>query len=305
MSNLDVDTTTIHGVQGQVMSSGNIEYARQVCLTCKSRKKRCDKVVPICGYCSKRCLPCCYDYSPISHDDRVVRSHYSDAYSCGLVPGISQSPTWNVPASCPLWMGATWMCDSMTLDLRLDLQVQSAIQATNLSLTEILHRFFSGFHRWLPVVCPELFHEILRKPDDSLLPADYSVLLLSMCLVTLTPPPDTLSLSLNPKGLHLMVKTMLAHVQSVICTSPSLIQASLLLAAYEYACGRPEMALISVGTCSRMAQSIGIDKRSSVRNERQCHSDLNRRALEERNIWWGIVILERYSHVPGLRKTEN
>ncbi|GAD95623.1 pantothenate transporter, putative [Paecilomyces variotii No. 5] len=190
-------------------------------------------------------------------------------------------------------MGANWTYGPMTLDFRLDLQVQRVIQSTNLALTEILDRFFNGFHRWLPVVCPGLFYEILRKRDDSLPIADYSVLVLSMCLVTLQPPSEILSSSISPKDLYFMVKMMLAHVQSVICTSPSLIQASLLLAAYEYACGRPEMALISVGTCSRMAQSIGIDKRSSVQNERQCHDDLKRRALEERNIWWGIVILER------------
>lgn len=287
------------------MSSDNTECAQQVCLTCKSRKKRCDKAVPICGYCAKRDLQCRYDYPVASRDDSVVTSSHSASTSCQLISEVDHNSTWNVPALCPLWMEANRICDlPMTLDVTLDLQVRRVIQLTNLPFTEISNRFFRDFHRWLPVVCPQLFYETARKCENSPLPADYSVLVLSMCLITLHPPAGILSPSVSPKDLYVMAKMILAHVQSVICASPSLIQASLLLAAYEYACGRPEMALISVGTCSRMAQSIGIDKESRIGSEWQCPGERRLRALEERNIWWGVVVLERYFYAPNSNKLE-
>ncbi|KAH8705510.1 hypothetical protein BGW36DRAFT_367700 [Talaromyces proteolyticus] len=277
------------------MSLDNIERAQQVCLTCKSRKKRCDKVVPICGYCSKRDLQCCYDYPLVTQEDSVVSASHSASASCQLIPQIGQNSTCSVPALYPLWMQLNWISDPlpMALDVMLDLQVRQVIQSTNLPFTEISSRFFRDFHRWLPVVCPRLFYETARKDEDSPLPADYSVLVLSMCLITLHPPAGILNPPVSPKDLYLRVRMILAHVQSVICASPSLIQASLILAAYEYAYGRPDTALISVGTCSRMAQSIGIDKGSRNGSERQFSCELRLRTLEERNIWWGVVVLER------------
>ncbi|TDZ20131.1 Transcription factor gsfR2 [Colletotrichum orbiculare MAFF 240422] len=41
---------------GRCMAS----HAAQVCLTCKSRKKKCDKALPGCGYCLRKNLSCRY-----------------------------------------------------------------------------------------------------------------------------------------------------------------------------------------------------------------------------------------------------
>ena len=60
--------------------------------------------------------------------------------------------------------------------------------------------------------------------------------------------------------LYLTTKMLFAHAQASISTSTSLIQASLLIATYEYGHGLIEAAYISVGTCARMGYTAGLYK---------------------------------------------
>jgi hypothetical protein len=74
--------------------------------------------------------------------------------------------------------------------------------------------------------------------------------------------------------------------------SVPLIQASLLLAMYEYASGRADAALAMAAACSRMAYAAGIH--TSRRDNVDATSRLE--VQEAWNLWWGIVVCERYIH---------
>ena len=94
--------------------------------------------------------------------------------------------------------------------------------------------------------------------------------------------------------LYLTTKMLFAHAQASISTSTSLIQASLLIATYEYGHGLIEAAYISIGTCVRMGYTAGLHKGKFGCSSLGCQSWPTLKDEEEHNLWWGIVICERY-----------
>lgn len=62
------------------------------------------------------------------------------------------------------------------------------------------------------------------------------------------------------------MKKLLSHVQALRTSSIYLVQASLLVAAFEYACFRPYAAYVSIGVCSRMAMILGRVRHSHQEN---------------------------------------
>ena len=73
-----------------------------------------------------------------------------------------------------------------------------------------------------------------------------------------------------------------------------MIQAGLLLATYEYAQGLVEAAYVSIGTCARMGYAGGIHVGQLGRTPLGCQLPLTLKEEEERNLWWGIVVCERW-----------
>ncbi|OJI84798.1 hypothetical protein ASPTUDRAFT_40824 [Aspergillus tubingensis CBS 134.48] len=253
-----------------------IERASQVCSTCKSRKKGCDKKLPTCGYCAKRNLPCRYQGSPVAEEpvaDAITQIE-TNAILLQMV-SLFGPPSENMPTA----PRRTWC------------HVCRIIQLADLSLQEISRRYFSNFHNWLPVVSYELFQERLARynsPSRSA-PVDFSVLVLGMCLVTLQ--PSKLNTHITPHSLYATMKMLFAEAQAIMCVSTYLIQAGLLIAAYEYANGRPEAAHITMGSLARSAFAIGLADSSSWKTNEASIGSSER--LERLNLWWGVIILER------------
>lgn len=154
------------------------------------------------------------------------------------------------------------------------------MRSLNLSSFDIRDRFFQGFHLWLPVISPTPFyeHDTLTCP----LSADLSVLLLAMCLIAQHTAVDTLYASL---------RILFAQAQTAFCSSVTLVQAGLLISAYEYTRGWLDAAYISIGTCVRMAYTISINNDQREKLVHNIGSKLS--AHESWNIWWGVVVLER------------
>ncbi|PWY76153.1 hypothetical protein BO94DRAFT_589005 [Aspergillus sclerotioniger CBS 115572] len=242
--------------------------AVQVCSTCKLRKKRCDKTLPICGYCGKRNLLCRYEDFPQPKGE-------SDAVAAMLMQMVSLlGPSGSMSTSHRIWY-----------------QVQRIIQFASLSLQEIGRCYFNNFHKWLPLISYQVYEEEVTAYNWMSCPpaADFSILTLAMCLITLQPNRET---PITPQGLYGTVKVLFAETQAMMCAPDRLLQASLLIAAYEYANGRPEAAHITMGTSSRIAFGIGLHNTDFE----QPFSVGDRVRIEERrrcNLWWGGIILER------------
>lgn len=264
------------------------QRASRACETCKERKKGCDKALPGCGYCKARNLTCKYARSAGTPVPVRWQLWSPSKTARGNKESMSDA---DAPASM-MHDGATLAAEDMDLDEFVWAQVQRIVASLELSNDEIADRFFEGIHTWLPILSPPHFrHTVHSFGDDATPPPDFSALMLTMCLVTCRP---TAQLShASPAGLtslYLTAKSVFAEAQTVVCASTAIVQAAVLLAAYEYASGRIDAAYISIGSASRMCHVLGIDHFSelaTMQNDPSCCEDLN--------VWWSVIILERYA----------
>jgi hypothetical protein len=284
------------------MSRPADQHASQVCSTCRIRKKRCDKQLSGCGYCAKRRLACHYSI-PLAPRSSVNAVHGSAAWRTRVLEtvidraaasGINASEVALSPQRTSLY---DFLClgKEMALSELLYNQVCCLIERTGLSLYEIRDRFFTGFHRWLPIISPQIFCPAINDIQAPGPRPDLSVLLLAICLVISHPPSNSLQPSaLCLRTLYMTLRFAFAQAQAVICASTPLIQAGVLIAAFEYASQRPDMAFITIGACARMSEITDIDRDKVPRNSGREDADSTPRILEDRNVWWGVIIMERY-----------
>ncbi len=115
-------------------------------------------------------------------------------------------------------------------------------------------RSIGGSLPYLPTLVSDIAADTKHGPPS----ADVSVLVLAMCLVVLD-PYDEGKVSIGHVALYGLVKMIFAQVQAIVTTTTYLVQAGVILAAYEYACGRPDAAFVSIGTVARMGQSLGME----------------------------------------------
>ena len=170
------------------------------------------------------------------------------------------------------------------------IQVQDVFKAFALSLDEVANRFFGGVFTWLPIISPQSFRKTLQEFQDETPSPEFSLLLLAMSLIIIYPlERSSHASSIGLDDLYRITKSALAHVQTTTDISATMIQASVLIAAYEYACGRLQTAYISIGVSSRMSHIIGLDQHKPKFDTG--YTDLE--SLERRNIWWDLIILER------------
>ncbi|RFU31442.1 hypothetical protein B7463_g4874, partial [Scytalidium lignicola] len=259
-------------------------HAAEVCVTCKGRKKKCDKVLPRCGYCVRKRVGCGYGSRPRNHDHTRPVSF----------PLVSSHAIPSAPA---------------TSEANLYLQAHRLIRATGQFVDDISVRYFRGMHPYLPIISRMRFHSSLITLGTTP-SAGFSVLLLSICLATSSPQLEWLTghaantQAIDRRSLHLATKSLLAQVQGSFPPSIHLIQAALLLAVYEYAQGRPDEAFVSIAGCARMAYAARIHRPSPVppRSEKvslttdtdpDTDLDLQLQVEEAANTWWGIIICER------------
>ena len=295
------------------MTSAGTERAARVCNTCKLRKKACSKQLPSCDYCTKRGLICTYQDSPSHSSSDTTTSSTSTTVS--FQPwqrydlGVS-GHGWSDPYSLLLQLGSfsnlSPGSDAKAFGEIVDLQFRRILDLADLSVYEFSQRYLRHFHRWLPVIPPRVLHEISAKDQCIAPPTDLSVLLFAMCLVTLYPATGTSERLSSPESLYVIVRMLYGHAQAVICASTDLLRAGLLIAAYEYASGRPDAAYISMGTCVKMAYTLGLDREDETPGSLH-HRPISRlEALERWNLWWCVVILERYagnlSQSPNMRR---
>ncbi|KAF5523407.1 hypothetical protein CGCA056_v005771 [Colletotrichum aenigma] len=132
-------------------------FAAQVCLTCKARKKKCDKLLPSCGYCGRKGLRC-----------RYARRAPSPARKSKLAEAHCYSNSANVI-----------LTDIPSSESDLSARIQRLIRDTGQYLDGISVRYFEGFHQYLPFISRSRFEDSLIFSGVSP-PAEFSVLLLKI-----------------------------------------------------------------------------------------------------------------------------
>jgi hypothetical protein len=168
-------------------------------------------------------------------------------------------------------------------------QVCHIIRADGRYIDDITSKYFKGVHRWLPIISKKRFNGRLKN-FQTLPTADFSILLLTMGLITQHPSKD-LEKERDLEVLYLATKTLFTQVQSFIPSSLYIIQAGVILATYEHAHAMIEASYVTIGTTARMAFAIGL-------HNRQCSDELKGTDAwfedeEALSTWWGLVICDR------------
>lgn len=105
--------------------------------------------------------------------------------------------------------------------------------------------------------------------------------------------------SVDQQTLYLTAKSLFAQVQGCCPPSVLLIQASIMLAVYEYAHGLLENAFATITGSARMAFAARIHTGDHCPTQmtrtasHDAEADFCQRTQEGANTWWGIVICER------------
>ncbi|KIW38795.1 uncharacterized protein PV06_08634 [Exophiala oligosperma] len=187
-------------------------------------------------------------------------------------PSVLQAHTANGQAS-------PHSSQPVTLAESLHSQVTNIIQSLDLSSVDIGARYFRGFHSSFPIIAPQRFHEIIREPVTPA--ADASVLLLSLALLTVEPFCD---------DLYMTAQLLFTSVQATTDASIALLQAAVVIAAYEYARGWVDAASISVVKCVRMGYCLGINKHDF--EDGQMTSERVSTSQQSWNLWWCVAMLD-------------
>lgn len=172
-------------------------------------------------------------------------------------------------------------------------EVYKIIRATGQFIDDISARYFQKFHRNLPIISRIRFNNHITL--GSAPTADFSILLLNICLTTCTPAlgyqPEHGTIGAGKQqSLYLTARSLFSQIQASCSPTVPLIQAGVLLAMYEYTHGRPEDAFVTITGSARMAYATGINRQTQrIYPDR----DLLLQDEEAANTWWGIVILER------------
>lgn len=179
-----------------------------------------------------------------------------------------------------------------SVDASISVQVYRIIHATGRFVDDIVEQFFNGIFRFIPCVSRNRIQEITAAIPVTIPPANDSILLLAICLVTYHPKSiGKLVPGADHESLYIATKSLFSQVQAAVSVqgqpSISLIQACIITAVYEYARGMVDRALLTIGICARMGYAAGIHERTSQPGKGTL-------SKEERNTWWATLIYERY-----------
>jgi hypothetical protein len=243
------------------------ERAERVCCVCKARKKGCDKQLPQCGYCSKRGLICSYiDASGYQSSDVASNSSVDHSICTSSDPAALRNTLF--------------------------LQVRRVLQDSGRTLHQLSRHFFQTFHFWIPTISPRLFYDTVLAANNGTLPVGCSLVVLGMHLIVqhhLSGSDD----GLDSKDAWITLKMLHAQAQTILSPSISLVQSGFLIATFEFAHGQLQAACVSIATCIRLAEMMGFARIAKTHHDLAPDHWSIFKALEQRNLWWAIVIMER------------
>lgn len=158
-----------------------------------------------------------------------------------------------------------------------------------LDLDGLVARYFATVHRWLPILSRKQLYRTLAQQQAQRTDTNFALLLTCMRLLA-TRPCTPLAAATCPR--YLFAKESLTKAETRCLPSLALLQATMLVAAYELAHGIYPAAYLSAGHAARMGIMMGFHDREHC--PQIFHSPVTWTGREEeRRAWWAVVILDR------------
>ena len=159
-------------------------------------------------------------------------------------------------------------------------------------------RYFSFVHTWFPIIAKEELYDRISHLRSSP-KGDFSLLVLTIHLVSQIYrqiPRERDSL----EQLYYTTKGFYSILMSTGRSSIEVIQAGLLLAVYEHHQALHDATYQTLGACARMGYTLGFDK--TLSQDILPNAQTNSVTERQRQVWWGIIIFERYLHTQKISK---
>lgn len=178
--------------------------------------------------------------------------------------------------------------------LRTYAEVPDIFREIGLTPYEVTAAYFDGFHTWLPIFDPLIFAEgsSVREGSDC---DEHALAILTMSLIAI--PESKLVRVLPNLGLqkrYVQAKMLFTQTQLLVPRSMLLIQAGLVICAFEYVSRNIDAAYGTVSACLSMARLMWLDRvqQGSGENDSGKHSTVHNK--QHRDVWSCLVALYKY-----------
>ena len=295
--------------------------AGQACTACRKQKRRCDKALPSCALCARIGRDCDYTDAapPPSSDDfamlrqkvydleqRLLQFNARSAQDAGASSWAGRSRNIDGTRSQEVQtlvrgqgsdlppFPALFFLDAHSFDDHHRSIPQHALASppevlahlgSPADVQHIVARYFETVHTWLPMVSKKRLHVLLSKTRNEIL-ADHALLLLCMRLLA------EQILEVADNALYRTAKSNLSMLEDKGLLSLQLVQASVLISAYEVGHGIYPAAFLSVGHSARLGQALGLHSRKESPQILKAASTWTEQE-EVRRVWWAVQVLDR------------
>ncbi|KAH0493360.1 hypothetical protein TgHK011_000034 [Trichoderma gracile] len=237
-------------------------YSKKACLKCRRSKRKCDRVLPKCLLCTRRNDDCQYETITLT--------------SSSAAPSLYIKPI-------------SALNDGLSPD---HIRVAVVERLSGFEPRDAEAAYSRTIRPWFPVIAELRLSEQLPDGwDDKSL--DFTLLCLSIVLFCTAPKPKG-RYGVHDSGitdLYLSAKSWIALVEGLGINSMELVQARLVIAAFEVSHGFYPAAYISIGAVVRASEAL--------RNGRDLEAPPYKPSTEEERVeelttWAAIKILDRY-----------
>ncbi|KZL70576.1 fungal specific transcription factor domain-containing protein [Colletotrichum incanum] len=154
------------------------------------------------------------------------------------------------------------------------------------AVQQTVNAYFAKIHTWLPIVSKKRMHMGTALAQGG---PDLAMLFLAMRLATARPAPGVAPAHL---GVYRAAKRFLSLLENGGATSLMVLQSMVLVAYFEYAHGVYPAAWLTIASCVRYADFLGLPgfREGNV----LLRSPTTWTEMEERSrTWWAILVLDR------------
>lgn len=148
-------------------------------------------------------------------------------------------------------------------------------------------RYFATVHTWLPCISKKRLELALADTSSDLAP-ELVLLLLTMHIITNEHP--TSNIDAQSKA-YWRAKCLYNSLEAYAVMAPQLIQANVLIAAYEIGHAIYPAAYLTIGRCVSLAKVLGIENQRGPRMIKKMGAWTENEEL--RRTWWAIMLLDR------------
>jgi hypothetical protein len=176
-----------------------------------------------------------------------------------------------------------------TIALTLDVgdEVYQLLQSRPGEIYGASHCYFDNVHKWMPIMSRKLFYRRLTEFSKTKRP-DFAILLLCILLSIHYPTSSTAQ-----EPLYRAVRSIYWHLNATVDGSLEMIQAGILLSCYEYGFGMHKECYKTIGLCVRMGHLMDLHNEKPP-SEISENSDKWAEAAERCNVWWALIIRDRF-----------